>query len=527
MIQLRDYQKQGIDQLAALAKTGTRRIIFQAATGSGKTVTFSALSDRFLQAIGKRVVIAVHRDELLHQTVKALKNVAGITAGMLMADHKLIVQKLDNGLMIPHTAAKVVVCMVETLHKRISKYEALLGDVGMLIVDECHRGEFRKLYERFPKSLIVGFSATPISANKRDPLKNHFDDIVTPISIQRLIDEGYLAKNITMAIKGAVSQKDLKVRGDDFDAKIMGDIYSRKKHVENCVKQYEKYALGEKTLVFNCNIEHSKKVTDAFVEKGYNARHVDGTMDIEERKATLKWFAETFDAILCSVDILNTGFDEPTIQNAIINRATKSLVLWIQMAGRGARRIAGQKDSFKIIDLGSNVATHADWNFPHNWRHYFFHPEQAGKRGGSPPMKECINSECGALIHLSQKICNYCLTDNSKPPRYDTIDIDLEVLTKGIDIDKLIEKNRAYKKYASLHQAKRELIARFRNHYKNPGCDQSVRDRLNERYQVIVKDWCKSHEIKYNKWHKETTKNWLFAELNRYYGIIEDVPVIA
>lgn len=526
MIQLRDYQKQGIEQIAALAKSGCRRIVFQAATGSGKTVTFSALSDKFYQAILKRIVIAVHREELMYQTVAALKNVAGITAGMIMADHKIIVQQLDNGFIIPHTGAKVVVCMVETLHKRLTKFDQLLGDVGMLIVDECHRGEFRKLYAAFPKSLIVGFSATPISANKRDPLKNHFDDIVVPVSIQRLIDEGYLAKNITIAVKGSVNQKDLKIRGGDFDEKIMAGVYSRKKHVENCVKQYEKYALGEKTIVFNCNVEHSKLVTQAFVDKGYNARHIDGNASKEERKATLTWFKETFDAILCSVDILNTGFDEPTIQNAIINRSTMSLVLWIQMAGRAARRIKGEKDTFKIIDLGSNVATHDDWNFPHNWRHYFFHPEEAGKRGGVAPTKICINEECGAMIHLSTRICPFCYTDNSKPVKYDTVDIDMEVLTKGIDIEKIIEKNKAYKKYASLHQAKRELIGRFRSHYQQPTCPQNIRDTLNERYQVIVKEWCKQHEVKYNQWHRDTTKNWLFAELNRYYGIIED-PVTA
>lgn len=525
MIHFRDYQKTGIDQLAALAKQGTRRILFQLATGGGKTVVFSGLTQRFRDSINKRVVIAVHREELLQQTIKALKDVAGITAGMLVADHKMIVQTLDNGFVIPHPTAKVVVCMVETLHKRLGKYEQLLGEVGMLIVDECHLGNFSKIYTHFPKSLIVGFTATPIAANKRDPLKRHFDDIVTPASIQRLIDEGHLAKNITMAVKDSVSRKDLKMKGNDFDEMIMAGIYSRKKHVENCVKQYEKYCLGEKTLIFNCNIEHSKLVTDAMVTKGYNARHIDGNADPEERKATLKWFKTTFDAILCSVNILNTGFDEPTIQNAIINRATMSLVLWIQMAGRAARRIPGEKDHFKIIDLGSNVATHADWNFAHNWRMYFFNPEKAGQRGGEAPTKLCIS--CEAMIHLSAKICPFCLADNSKPPEYDTTEIDMEVLTKGIDINKLIEKNKAYKKYASLHQAKRELLGRFRSHYNLPTCPMNVREILNTRYQVIVKDWCKHHDQDYNKWHREITKNWLFDELNKNYGIIDDVPVTA
>lgn len=524
-IKPRHYQSSGVDQLAAMAGAGIMRIIFQLATGGGKTVTFSMLAERFTQAYTtKRIVIAVHRVELLEQTVAALKNVAGINAGMLIAGHQTVVQRLDNGYIIPHMRAQVVVCMVETLHKRLQRYEQVLGDVGMLIVDECHLGNFTKIYHAFQEALIVGFTATPLAANKKDPLRNHFDDIVTPCSIQDLIDQGYLAKNISIAVKGAVSRKELKMRGGDFDEQIMAGIYSKRKHIENCVKAYEDYSLGQKTLVFNCNVEHSKLVTEAFVRKGYNARHIDGNMPPEERKAMLEWYKETDDAILNSVNILNTGFDEPTIISAIINRATASLVLWIQMAGRAARKIPG-KDFFNIIDLGGNIATHQDWNYKHDWRFYFLNPERVGKGTGPAPTKPCI--ECEALIHLSAKICPFCLANNEKPVKYDQEALDLEVLTKGIDIAALVAKNAKYKPYASLHSAKRQLIGRFRSRYEHPTLSLEMREMLNERYQLVVREWCKESDQVYNKFHKDLTKKWLFDELNLIYGKIAPVSVSA
>jgi superfamily II DNA or RNA helicase len=46
------------------------------------------------------------------------------------------------------------------------------------------------------------------------------------------------------------------------------------------------------------------------------------TSSTEERKDILQWFKKTPD--LTSVGILTTGFDEPTVDTIILNRATKS-----------------------------------------------------------------------------------------------------------------------------------------------------------------------------------------------------------
>lgn len=516
MFKYRPFQFDGINQVVALIKRGFRRIVFQAATGAGKTVLFSGLTQEFVRENpGVRVIIAVHREELLHQTIKALRRVAGIEAAMIIAGHATPVRDV-NGFMVPFNAAQVIVGMVETLNNRFKKYERYLGDIGMLIVDECHRGEFIKLYDHFPKSVIIGFTATPISANKRIPLKTHFEEIVSPVTIKELITDGYLATPITIAIKNSINRKNLSVKGNDFDEKKMGNVFSSPKHVENCLKAYEKYCMGEKTIIFNCNVEHSKLVNDAFVRAGYNSRHMDGYGDKELRPEALIWLANTHDAILNNTALYTTGLDEPSIINVIVNRATMSLVLWIQMCGRASRPIEGIKTQFKIIDLGANQAYHLDWEYPHNWANYFHYPEKVGAKKGAGPTKLCV--ECKAMIHLSVKICPYCGANNAKEIEYDVDEIDLEVLTKGIDIEKIIEKNKQYAPYRSLHMIKGTLVTKFRHQYKHTFLAPELRERLNARYQDYVRQWCEEQGKDYNSWHKRTTKQWMMDELDRIYG---------
>ena len=93
-----------------------------------------------------------------------------------------------------------------------------------------------------------------------------------------------------------------------------------------------------------------------------------------ERKDILQWFKETPDAILTSVGILTTGFDEPTVESIILNRATRSLTLYFQMIGRGSR-ILPHKDTFTVIDLGNNLARFGRWDEEIDWQAIFRSPE--------------------------------------------------------------------------------------------------------------------------------------------------------
>ena len=95
----------------------------------------------------------------------------------------------------------------------------------------------------------------------------------------------------------------------------------------------------------------------------------------QERREILQWFKETPDAILTSVGILTTGFDEPTVDTIILNRATRSLALYHQMIGRGSR-VTKTKKNFSVIDLGNNLHRFGLWDSPVDWYHIFQAPHQ-------------------------------------------------------------------------------------------------------------------------------------------------------
>jgi len=115
-------------------------------------------------------------------------------------------------------------------------------------------------------------------------------------------------------------------------------------------------------------------VFHAFKKAGYPIAHLDNTNTKSERELILKWFHKTPNAIITSVSILTTGFDEPTIEAIILNRATKSLTLYYQMIGRGSR-VLDNKNTFDVIDLGNNFHRFGPWGADLDWQKMFRAPD--------------------------------------------------------------------------------------------------------------------------------------------------------
>src|SRR5262249_3601180 len=82
-LELRPYQTEGIERLRESYASGRRASLFQLPTGGGKTVVFGAIP-RSAASRGKRVLIAVHRRELLGQASDKL-TWAGVAHGLIAA----------------------------------------------------------------------------------------------------------------------------------------------------------------------------------------------------------------------------------------------------------------------------------------------------------------------------------------------------------------------------------------------------------------------------------------------------------
>ncbi|WP_047415105.1 DEAD/DEAH box helicase [Cellulophaga sp. Hel_I_12] len=363
--ELYHYQKEDLNAIFEYFNESPEdvNVLYQLPTGGGKTVVFSEIARRFITERNKKVVVLTHRIELGVQTSKMLKGF-GVKNKIINSSVKELVDQDDY---------MCFVAMVETLNNRLQEDKVEINNIGLVIIDEAHYNSFRKLFKYFKNAIILGVTATPLSSNIKLPMKDHYKKLIVGESIQSLIDKKFLAE--AEVYHRDVSLKTLKLGvGGDYTVKSSDELYGNFNMLSKLVSAYEDIAKGTKTLIFNNGINTSLYVYETFKKAGYNIRHLDNKNNATERKEILSWFSKTPDAILTSVSILTTGFDEPTVETILLNRATKSLTLYFQMIGRGSR-ILPNKNTFKVIDMGNNVARFGMWNAPINWKEIFLFPD--------------------------------------------------------------------------------------------------------------------------------------------------------
>ena len=361
---LYDYQHGAIDKIFDRINENPNEynLLYQLPTGGGKTVIFSEIARRYIKKNHHKVLILTHRIELSKQTSNMLTEFG--------VNNKVIdstVKEVTN-----EEKYSCFVAMVETLNNRIKEEKADLEDIGLVIVDEAHYNSFRKLFKHFEKCFILGVTATPLSSNINLPMNEIYKDLIVGEKITSLIEKGFLAQANTYSYNVNLSTLKIGANGD-YTVKSSEELYTKNEMQSKLIGAYEATSKGKKTLIFNNGIHTSRHVYEVFKRAGYKVNYIDNTNTKEERKQVLAWFKNTPDAILTSVGILTTGFDEPTIESIIINRATKSMALYFQMIGRGSRVIDDKKE-FSVVDLGNNMSRFGLWTDDVDWQLIFKNP---------------------------------------------------------------------------------------------------------------------------------------------------------
>ena len=361
---LYDYQHGAIEKIFDRINESptSYNLLYQLPTGGGKTVIFSEIARKYIQKTKQKVLILTHRIELCKQTSNMLTE--------FKVDNKII----DSSVKEVHNDPNITcyVAMVETLNNRIKEEKVDINDIGLVIVDEAHYNSFRKLFKYFEKCFILGVTATPLSSNIDLPMREIYDNLIVGEKISSLIEKGFLAEVTMYSYNVNLSTLKIGANGD-YTVKSSEELYAKNTMQAKLVNAYETTSKGKKTLIFNNGIHTSRHVYEVFKIAGYKVKYIDNTNTKEERKQILDWFKNTPDAILTSVGILTTGFDEPTIETIIINRATKSMALYFQMIGRGSRLIENKKE-FTVLDLGNNVSRFGIWTSDVDWHLIFRNP---------------------------------------------------------------------------------------------------------------------------------------------------------
>jgi len=383
MFKLRPYQTEAKEEIRASFLKGRRRVILCMPTGAGKTVTFADIVSNSI-ANGARAMIICDRKELIGQARDKL--------GELGLSPTIIAPKYRQ------TVNNCYLASVDTLRRRE------LPEIDLLIVDEAHKQTFDKIiakYIEFCNPYIIGATATPFRSGGQNCLSTIYEDIIEPVTTSELIELGNLVPARTFASKQDYSS--VKMKGSEFDTRALYEKFNDVKLYDGVIDNYLKFSEGKKAICFNVNVEHSVQMVQRFRDSGIEAVHLDGkTPDAQRRQILRDYRRGNF--VLSNCSVLTTGFDEPSIETVIVNRATMSMPLWLQMTGRGSRTFEG-KDNFTIIDQGANVYRHLLWEENREWS-LFKKPKKNGD--GVAPIKCC--DSCEAINHASAKVCKECGT---------------------------------------------------------------------------------------------------------------------
>jgi len=332
---LRQYQVDSINDLRKAILKGHKRIVLQLATGGGKTTIASEMI-RKANEKGKKCLFLADRIELVEQTSKRL-DYEGIEHGIIMGNHERYK---------PHSINQV--CSPQTLARRATPA------ADLVIIDECHvaYGIHKKMMQAMPNTVFIGLSATPFTKG----LGKLYSNLVVGATTTKLTDEGYLVPVKVFAPSKPDLTK-LRTVAGDYDEKELFARVNKPKLVADIVDTWIKRGENRPTIGFAVNVLHSQALCEQFKDRGIRAAHIDSYMPTKLREQLVNDFKDGYIKVLFNVGILDKGFDYPEASCLIMARPTKSLMLYIQQAGRVLRPHPTKEDAI-ILDHAGNTQAH-------------------------------------------------------------------------------------------------------------------------------------------------------------------------
>ena len=401
MIELRDYQKDLLEQVQKSLEPDKARVMMQLPTGGGKTIIAAHLLKHYLTG-GRKAVWITHRKELAGQTRHMLRNAARIRVSPQSS--------WARSSPAPHIMNGVVVLMAQTATRRANELGvwSRYDDSDLMIIDEAHHAT-AKGYElalsRWPWR-VLGMTATPWRLSEKEGFDHLFGELICGPQVTDLQAHAFLCRS--------------QVRMPHPDERIQGgEIGSIGDYTENGINRanvdrpdimtagtlrlWQRYAQERQTIVYAVSVRHARNLIEVFKGAGIVAGIMLGDTPLDERAATIENFRSGRLRVLVNVAVATEGFDLPDASCVVIARPTRSLTLYLQMVGRGLRPKPDSGECI-ILDLAGNSSRHG---LPEDFHEWSLLPRGAELEGdGDGPVVWC--EPCGAVSPAASHNCQYC-----------------------------------------------------------------------------------------------------------------------
>lgn len=399
---LRPHQSEAVDNIMRDFKSHDEVLTIHP-TGSGKSITMTALAERFManQMMGSVLVLVPLK--ILHDQIIKTANGTGSLKAMSINDCAMKTPRI--------IVATVQSTGFDTAKRNLSR--TIHDKVKLVIADECHIGDawFDNVKEMYPEAKVANFTATPFKNNQYA-----FPDI--PIShsvpMQQMIDEKYLVppKLIEINFK------------PEYDPQTIAQL----------IQIYKKHESGELSVWFFRTKDQAREARNACLAAGIPADFVISDHSTAEREEIVERFRNREITVLTNCGCLATGFDCPPITSVMMPFGTGSIVQYLQRIGRALRATTGKSEA----------------------RIYVFGDAPTIKSGVYRKMTDAVLKNKPELVQPDENDLYDILEQleyESEPDQLkikytkDTIEI-CEMLRKdNPDISKLIQKRKFPKKY--------------------------------------------------------------------------------
>lgn len=489
---LRPYQEKLVAETYSQWDKGVQFVAMVSATGSGKSMTLTAIVAKERDR-GQYVLVLAHRQELITQLSD--------TMGRMEIRHRVIAankvvrfaakQSMENhGVNYVDPNARVMVASVQSMREAKIADLAKLGNKLTVVQDEFHHATKKsKTWGGVLTPLLnagargLGPTATPCRADGQGLSREtdgYADVIVEGPSMRWLIDNGYLSQYKIYCPPTDLRLDNVetsKTTGDYKEKELKAEI-GRSHIVGDIVSHYLKICPGKRGITFTVGVDTAEEVAEEYRKRGVPAVALSGRNADEERVQAIRDLKSGKILQIVNDSLIGEGVDIPAVEVVSFARPTQSYALYAQMFGRALRPFEGKSHAI-IIDAVSNVMRHGLPDAPREWSL----DRRERRTGKSEPSTVRVCTACAAVYERFRDACPDCGEPVPKPAQRsgpEFVDGDLYEL----DPDVLAQMRNEVVGARETPEAMRDRLTA--QHVPMPGVMANVK-RQKERLDALVR----------------------------------------
>lgn len=421
---LRPYQEKLVEYTYQQWDAGKQFVAMVSATGSGKSMTLTAIVAKERDR-GQYVLVLAHRQELITQLSD--------TMGRMEIRHQVIAankvvrfaakQSMENhGVNYVDPNARVMVASVQSMREAKIADLAKLGNKLTVVQDEFHHATKKsKTWGGVLTPLLnagargLGPTATPCRADGQGLSREtdgYADVIVEGPSMRWLIDNGYLSQYKIYCPPTDLRLDNVetsKTTGDYKEKELKAEI-GRSHIVGDIVSHYLKICPGKRGITFTVGVDTAEEVAEEYRKRGVPAIALSGRNADEERVQAIRDLKSGKILQIVNDSLIGEGVDIPAVEVVSFARPTQSYALYAQMFGRALRPFEGKTHAI-IIDAVSNVIRHGLPDAPREWSL----DRRERRTGKSEPSTVRVCTACAAVYERFRDACPDCGEPVPKP----------------------------------------------------------------------------------------------------------------